>query len=211
MVKTLILPGLNGSGETHWQRIWARDYPGSEIVEQENWEFPNLQTWKSTLERKLAETDDAAYLVAHSLGCWLAADLATSPLASKIRAAFLVAPCDLDVVAEFHPHAVKIASRPDRKLPFASLIIGSDNDPYMTPARLVEQARTWGSDATILGGVGHINVESGFGRWNTGYQLFSEFTRRLAGGSLTNSTRPTPSRIDLLDAVRQSGLSAIPH
>ncbi len=51
MVKTLILPGLNGSGETHWQRIWARDCPGSEIVEQENWNFRTFRLGNPLLSR----------------------------------------------------------------------------------------------------------------------------------------------------------------
>ncbi len=211
MVKTLILPGLNGSGALHWQRIWAQDCPGCEVVEQSNWACPNLETWKSTLERRLAKMDEAVCLVAHSLGCWLAADLATSAQAVKISSAFLVAPCDLEVVETLHPCAVQTGPRPDRKLPFPSLTIGSDNDPYMTPARLIDQADTWGSEVISLGRVGHINVESGFGRWRNGYQLFSDFNRRLPTRDVADGSRPKPPRVDLLDAVIRSGLSAIPH
>jgi uncharacterized protein len=211
MVRTLILPGLNGSGETHWQRIWAKDCPGAEVVEQANWECPNLETWKATLERRLAEAEETVCLVAHSLGCWLAASIATSPHAAKIQSALLVAPCDLDVVEKLHPCAVQTAPRTDRKLPFPSLVIGSDNDPYMTPGRLIDQAETWGSEVRLLGSVGHINVDSGFGRWSNGYQLFNDFNRKQTFHSLTGGSRPSAARVDLLDAVIKSGLSAIPH
>ena len=211
MTKTLILPGLNGSGATHWQRLWAEDCPGSDVVEQTDWQCPNLNTWRSTLERRLAETDDTVFLVAHSLGCWLASDMATSPQAGKIKSAFLVAPCDLQVVEKLHPCAVQVPPKPLARLPFPSLVVGSENDHYMTPSRLLDHAEIWGSDVALLGHVGHINVDSGFGRWRNGYQLFRDFNSRLADEACEERPRQGSRKIDLLDKVINSGLSAIPY
>ncbi|SIQ32238.1 hypothetical protein SAMN05880590_103119 [Rhizobium sp. RU35A] len=215
MATTLILPGLYGSGDSHWQRIWAADCPDCEVVEQENWACPDLLRWADVLERRLADTQDAVHLVAHSLGCLLVAHLAASPVASRIRSAFLVAPCDMEAVETLHPCTVRLHRKPDIPLPFHSLVIGSENDPYMTREKLLAQAAIWGSDVKILGRVGHINVASGFGRWRAGYELFNAFTHRLAehtqGSNASPSTSQKPPRIDLLDAVVTSGLSAIAH
>ena len=40
MTATLIIPGLYGSGEGHWQRYWLRDRPDSVLVEQDDWDDP---------------------------------------------------------------------------------------------------------------------------------------------------------------------------
>ena len=109
MATTLILPGLYGSGDSHWQRIWAADCPDCEVVEQENWACPDLLRWADVLERRLADTQDAVHLVAHSLGCLLVAHLAASPVASRIRSAFLVAPCDMEAVETLHPCTVSLS------------------------------------------------------------------------------------------------------
>lgn len=216
MVKTLILPGLNGSGDSHWQRIWARECPDCEVVEQENWTCPDLDQWKAALERRLANISDSVHLVAHSLGCILAANLARSTHAQKIRSAFLVAPCDMQVVETLHPCAVHLGEGPDAPLPFPSLVVGSTNDPYITTDNLLRQADIWGSETKVLGSVGHINVASGFGRWQKGYHIFADFNRNLARGlrspiATSPASPPTGPRVDLLESVVSSGLSAISH
>lgn len=216
MVKTLILPGLNGSSDSHWQRIWARECPDCEVVEQENWSCPDLDEWRATVERRLASLSDGVHLVAHSLGCILAANLARSTQAQKIRSAFLVAPCDMQMVETLHPCAVHRGEVSDTPLPFPSLVVGSTNDPYMTTETLLRQADIWGSEARVLGSVGHINVASGFGRWRTGYHMFADFNRNLARGlrgaiATSPASAPPGRRVDLLDSVVSSGLSAISH
>ena len=47
--------------------------------------------------------------------------------------------------------------------------MGSDNDPAASAARAMELARSWGSQAAILAGAGHINVKSGHQRWEQGF------------------------------------------
>jgi uncharacterized protein len=171
MVATLLIPGLHGSSDNHWQRHWARDYEDAGVVEQDDWACPVREDWQTNLDKALFKTD-GAFLVAHSLGCLLVASYAGRELSGRIRGALLVAPCSLDAATRLHPCMIRFGSEPLDHLPFPSLVIGSLNDPYMSPDQLDRHARAWGSELSIIGFAGHINVESGFGRWREGYGLF---------------------------------------
>nr|WP_234782348.1 alpha/beta hydrolase [Sinorhizobium americanum] len=187
-IETLILPGLNGSPEEHWQRHWARDNRDSQIVEQDNWTCPDLDNWMGCLESAIEASPGDIGLVAHSLGCVLAANLANHPLASRVRCALLVAPCDLETTEELHPCAINFGDMPRWRLPFPSLVVGSLNDPYMSVERLRLTARYWGSALIDLGEAGHINIASGFGRWQVGYALFDLL--RSSSERLSTERRP---------------------
>lgn len=177
--ETLIIPGLAGSPEGHWQAIWAEDHPSARFVEQRNWDRPDRDLWKSELERALGGTD-GAWLVAHSLGCLLVAAMADSPLRDRIRGALLVAPCDLDHTETLHPGLIRFGAMPDEALPFPTVLIGSRNDPYMAEPRARAIAERWGSHFVDMGYVGHINRASGFGRFQRGYRIFDELVARVS-------------------------------
>ncbi|UDF31719.1 UNVERIFIED_ORG: alpha/beta hydrolase (plasmid) [Roseateles sp. XES5] len=184
-VDTLILPGLNGSPEAHWQRHWARDNPESRVVEQHDWTCPEREDWLAALERQVDMLGRGVWLVGHSLGCVLAARFAESRLATRIRGALLVAPCDLDATEVLHPCAIKFGAMPQKRLPFPSLIVGSLNDPYMPVDRLQRTAQAWGSDLIDIGNAGHINIASGFGRWSAGYDFLELLKERTALADVT--------------------------
>ena len=78
MAKTLIIPGLFGSDDGHWQRHWLRDHPDAVLVEQNDWNRPRLDAWRDALEREILR-HGVVDLVAHSLGSLLVADLARRP------------------------------------------------------------------------------------------------------------------------------------
>jgi len=187
MCTTLIVPGLNGSDEGHWQRHWLRDNPEATLVEQDDWQCPVLEDWIDRLETALAAVDKA-YIVAHSLGCLLVANAASRPFATKIKGALLVAPAHLDRIETMHPCIVRFGVFPRRRLTFPSLIVGSTNDPYMNGEQLAQTARLWGSNVTNLGAAGHINIASGHGRWPEGYALFE----RLKANVEATTPRPRP-------------------
>lgn len=168
MSRVLIVPGLFGSGEGHWQRHWLEDQPDVRLVEQDNWDFPNLGIWREKLETALEEAGEA-YIVAHSLGCLLTARLASRPAARRIKGALLVAPCDIPATETLHPGHLSFGTMPTETLPFPSITIGSLNDIYMSLDRLTMFGRLWNSDIRNIGLAGHINVASGFGRWPSGY------------------------------------------
>jgi len=185
-VDTLILPGLNGSPDAHWQRHWARDNPESRVVEQHDWACPLREDWLQELERQVEMIGRDVWLVGHSLGCVLAAHFAESRLAGRIRGALLVAPCDLDATEILNPCIVRFGAMPRRRLPFPSLVVGSLNDPYMPVDRLRRTAQAWGSDLVNIGEAGHINVASGFGRWSAGYDFLELLKERTALAAMRN-------------------------
>ena len=49
MAKTLIIPGLGGSGPGHWQDWWLRNDPNAVLVEQANWRRPCVEAWTERL------------------------------------------------------------------------------------------------------------------------------------------------------------------
>ncbi|MGV2104175.1 MULTISPECIES: RBBP9/YdeN family alpha/beta hydrolase [unclassified Rhizobium] len=171
MTPVLIVPGLFGSEEAHWQSAWLKDHPESRLVRQENWDRPRVTEWLDALEAELERAGEA-YIVAHSLGSVLAARLAGRPAARRVKGALLVAPCDLDVTDKLHPGSIGFGTMPTERLPFPSILVGSLNDHYMSLERLTYFARLWGSDLRNAGLAGHINVASGYGRWPGGYRLF---------------------------------------
>lgn len=170
-IRYLILPGWRGSPANHWQSHWQHCLPNTQRVEQKNWESPNCSDWVQELDACIAAHDTPTIVIAHSLGCitlahWAAK--ATHASRSRVRGALLVAPADVNRTN--CPDALKnFAPIPSQKLPFPSLLIGSDNDPAATPVRALELAECWGSEAAILVGVGHINVDSGHHSWNQGF------------------------------------------
>lgn len=176
MFPTLILPGLNGSPEGHWQRHWARDGADALVVEQEDWSCPVLGDWQAELDRALSQVE-GAFLVAHSLGCLLAASYANRAAAHKIRGALLVAPCSLAVTLRLHPCMIEFSEEPLQRLSFPSLVVGSLNDPYMGLPDLERHVRSWGSELMTIGFAGHINIASGFGHWAEGYRIFERLVR----------------------------------
>lgn len=67
-------------------------------------------------------------------------------------------------------------------LPFPSILVGSENDPYMTAAAAGELARLWGSRFFNAGAVGHINTDSGHGPWPGGEALLRDLVDTTGQG-----------------------------
>ncbi|WEX75353.1 alpha/beta hydrolase [Sinorhizobium numidicum] len=146
------------------------DHPAATLVRQRNWSRPTLADWRGALEEEILK-HDAVDLVAHSLGSVLVAMLAKRPTAERVRSALLVAPCDLDETERLHTGAIDFGAMPTDRLAFPSLVVGSLNDRYMRFNRLRSFCKAWRSNLVDLGHAGHINPESGFGRWPGGYNL----------------------------------------
>lgn len=175
----LVLPGLNGSLNGHWQQFWLEDYRESEIVEQRDWAKPNVAEWVERVEQRIDELGERVFIIGHSLGSLLGAHLSHSRVAPQILGAMLVAPCDLNIVGELHPGKVEFGVQPDWALSFPTLLVGSDNDHYMPLENLHHTASAWQVDFATLGSAGHINIASGFGRWQEGYRYFERLRERV--------------------------------
>ena len=187
MIETLIVPGLNGSPEGHWQHHWASDDAGADIVEQEDWARPVLADWLHALEARIAGSAPGVILVAHSLGCTLVAALAGRPAASHVSGALLVAPADVSALSDRHPSVRSFAAAGDAPLPFASILVASRNDPFMSFEGARRQAARWNSALFDLGDAGHVNVASGFGSWPEATHLTDGLRGRAAS---TSPARP---------------------
>ncbi len=176
----LILPGWQSSGPEHWQSQWETLH-GCQRVEQHDWMRPLRGDWIARLEEVLLQSTSPAILVAHSLGCLLAAAWAAhSSNVHLVKAALLVAPGDAEH-EELRPVLTSWSPISLQKLPFASILVGSRNDPYCSEARAREFARAWGSDYIDYGDRGHINAESGLGTWPHGYELLKQLEQSDAG------------------------------
>jgi predicted alpha/beta hydrolase family esterase len=180
--RVLIVPGLHGSGPEHWQTRWQQLYPAFERVEQDDWTNPDLPTWSRRLCASLLHSQRPTLIVAHSFGCLTALHtLHTFPSLSvgrhSVAAALLVAPAD--------PKKFGVTSLVnDVCLSCPSMVIGSENDPWMGAARAVHWAKRWGSDFVNVGSRGHINGESGLGDWADGLHYLA---------SMADTASVTPS------------------
>ncbi len=172
--KILTLPGYLGSGEGHWQTIWEQRFKNVERVEQSNWEFPQLNQWFETLESHIRKSDEKMLLAGHSLGCSLITHWATNYQLDNVIGALLVAPADIES-AQHTPEILRnFAPIPTHKLPFPSIVMASDNDPYVSLQRAEHFADLWGSRFINYGPFGHLNAESGLGEWEFGQCLIKE-------------------------------------
>ena len=60
----LMVPGLGGSGQEHWQSLWQRDVADARTVEQSNRDRPNIETWLAVLNRYIEGCRKPIVLVA---------------------------------------------------------------------------------------------------------------------------------------------------
>ena len=175
----LILPGLGSSGPGHWQQRWAERLANAAIVEQADWDEPDMDDWVSTMEQAVLMATRPVVLVAHSLAVIAVAHLGQRLVDTKVRGAFLVAPPDVEQHPEVPEATLAFAPIPREPLPFPSMLVASSNDPYCSVDRAVEFATCWGSDFHLAGEAGHINQTSGHGPWPEGLLMFTRLMQRL--------------------------------
>ncbi|MFZ2299503.1 MAG: alpha/beta hydrolase [Aquabacterium sp.] len=168
-VRVLIIPGLNNSGADHWQTWLGTQYQDSRRVHQADWAHPDLAAWSEQIDHTVERSKPGTVwvAVAHSFGCLALAhhlDKASARghesngTGGRIHAALLVAPAD--------PVKFNVVQHlPHTGLGIPSLMIGSENDPWMSLDRAQSWAKRWGSRFLNLGPAGHINAESGHGAW----------------------------------------------
>ena len=170
-IRVLLLPGWQNSDALHWQSQWEALY-GYERLQQHDWQRPLRGDWSARLQETVVDSAEPVVLVAHSLGCVLTAWWAAhSPLArTRVLGALLVAPADTEAepVAAQLPGWQPVAQA---RLPFPSIVVASQDDPYCRWDRSQHFAQAWGAELVDLGPAGHINTASGLGRWDAGHAL----------------------------------------
>ena len=172
----LILPGWQNSGPTHWQSLWEQKH-GYHRVEQHDWDHPLRGDWVARLEDVVLSRDEPVVLAAHSMGCLLvAAWAAVSRNTHRVKGALLVAPGGVgggdlrDQLASGSPIAMG-------RIPFDSVLLGSEDDPYCALDRARLFAQSWGAQFMNYGRCGHINGDSGLGSWPEGHVLLQDLMK----------------------------------
>jgi predicted alpha/beta hydrolase family esterase len=166
----LVVPGLGGSGERHWQSLWQRRYTDFRRVQQSDWHTPDLDRWARSIVEAALQLDEPALVIAHSFGC-LATVRAEIFQSGLIAGALLVAPAD--------PARFNAEAKLQTLLQFPTSMIASRNDPWIALSSARRWAARWGSDFIDLGEAGHINADSGFGEWPSGLDHLDWLCRRV--------------------------------
>jgi uncharacterized protein len=178
-MNVILLPGLGNSGPDHWQSCWERQHPSFERLEQRDWDAPDCAAWVARLDAYLRGITQPVLLAAHSSACAVVARWAAgaAPMqAASVAGALLVAPTDPDG-AIYPAGPVGFSPMALDRLPFRSIVVASDNDPYVTSEQAARYARAWGSDFVLLPGAGHINVSSAHDPWPEGMELLLSMSR----------------------------------
>jgi hypothetical protein len=173
----LFLAGLNGSGPDHWQTRWRGKLPTARLVEQADWDNPDLDDWVGAVIAASRSATRPVVFIAHSLGVTTLAHAAAGLPPGVVKGAFLVAPPADEALAAAGVAA--FAPTPLAPLPFPSLLVASRNDPYGVQELAEAKAARWGSRLVSAGEAGHINAESGHGPWPEGLLQFAGFIKSL--------------------------------
>lgn len=174
-VRVIVVPGLGGSSERHWQSVWERRHDEWSRFQPLSWDQPDLADWRSALERAVGDSSRPTFLLAHSLGCILAFDFAARH-PDRVAGLFLVAPPDPDAetfpaeLSEFSAVAMSFEATP-----VPALAVTSTTDPYCSPERATTLCANWSAAQIALEDAGHINVPSGHGTWDEGYGTFIDY------------------------------------
>lgn len=175
----LILAGLGDSGKNHWQSYWLKKYSNSSKVIQDNWVEPKLENWIEKLNEAILKLDAPTILVAHSLAVSMVMHWASSNTNPNIVGALLVAPADVDS-PEHAPEAIwNFAPIPTKPLNFPTIVISSENDPYISLERAKYLAEKWESTFVNIGLKGHVNSESNLEYWEEGQMLLQQLIDRI--------------------------------
>ena len=165
-MSVLIVPGLRGSGPSHWQSLWVAKHPQYRRVLQRDWLAPRLDDWVAALDAAIAATEARAIVVAHGFGC-VATLARLARRRDGVGGALLVAPRD---PAEFGLVCEAV--------PVPATLVASCNDPSIAFADAKRLARRLGCRFVDAGLAGHIDAAAGYGAWPEGEQLLARLMAR---------------------------------
>jgi predicted alpha/beta hydrolase family esterase len=148
-------------------------------VEQEDWVNARYSAWSRRLAEEVARCRRPALIIAYSLGTSLTMRWSQTTGGAGVAGAFLVAPSDRDAndtplgpVQGFGPMLLG-------KLPFASMVVASRDDPRVSFERARSFADAWGSHFVDAGAVEHFDTR--LGAWPAGLVFLGQFVGSLAG------------------------------
>ena len=168
MDRLLILHGWGGSDMPHWQAELAceaaKNYGSVSFPLLDNCHFPSKNRWVRQVKTLLGDFKPdtvVCHSLANTLWFWLCEEGDTEP----VERLMMVAPPSLatreETIRTFFP-----APMPrELKAAKAELIV-SDNDPYMEIDEAKMIADHYSIPIKILHDAGHINSDSGYGKWD---------------------------------------------
>ena len=138
-----------------------------------------------TLDVAVRKAQSPIVLTAHSSACAMVAHWAGKYGGRGIAGALLVGPSDVE--GPIYPEEPKgFSPMPLKRLPFASIVVASEDDKWVSIERAKFFANAWGSRFVNIGRAGHINSDSKMGEWPEGQRLLREL---LAGNAASNSSK----------------------
>ena len=175
MINYLIVPGLGNSGPEHWQTYFESLGENYKRINQQEWNAPVCSDWPTVVDRSISEYDPSTFiLIGHSLGCITIACWA-SQYQKKVKGALLVAPSDVEA-QQYHFAAKGFSPIPKDKVNFETIVVASEDDPWVSLTRAKYFADNWGSEFINIGNAGHINAGSGHYKWNEGLTILKRLT-----------------------------------
>lgn len=166
-MKSLILHGWGGSDAPHWQAELAshiaKNYGTVAFPLLDNPHFPSKNRWLKQLKAILRDFRPDT-VVCHSAACTLWFWLCSEDI-MEIERLYLVSPpslnTDIDTINSFFP--VKLPT--DLKAKRSQMIVSS-NDPYIEIEEAEEISKVCTDSLIIIENAGHINADSGYGKWD---------------------------------------------
>lgn len=179
--KVLILHGWGGSDAPHWQAelaaTIAKDYGTVSFPLLDNCHFPSKNRWIKQLKEILEDFKPdtvVCHSLANTLWFWLCSDPSIKEMPT-LKRLFLVSPPSLttkvDTIKTFFP-----CTLPQNLYAKKVQMIVSDNDPYITVKEAKMMAEHYAIPLSIIENAGHINADSGYGKWNLIEQRIKEYS-----------------------------------
>jgi predicted alpha/beta hydrolase family esterase len=167
MNKILILHGWGGSDFPHWQSHLAseiaKDYGTVSFPLLDNCHFPSKNRWVKQV-KKILEEFNPNTVICHSLANTLWFWLCQEDIV-EVENLIMVSPPSLQTseitIKTFFPCEI-----PQNIYAKKIELIVSDNDPWVNLEEAEQVAQTIGANYTLIQKAGHINADSGFGKWD---------------------------------------------
>jgi predicted alpha/beta hydrolase family esterase len=178
----LIVPGLRDHVAQHWQTLLALQLPRVAVVPPMGRENLDCQARVDTIEAWARQVRGPLVIVAHSGGCIMVAHWARRTK-RPVLGALLATPPDFESpMPEGYPTIDALRAGgwlpvPRQRLPFASIVAASRNDPLGSHERVSALAADWGSQLVDLGEAGHLNPASGYGPWPLAHAFIEQLAQ----------------------------------
>jgi len=168
--RVLILHGWGGSDAPHWQAelaaTIAKDYGTVSFPLLDNCHFPSKNRWIKQVRQILAEFKPdtvVCHSLANTLWFWLCSEPAVKEM-PQVKRLFMVSPPSLtteeNTIKTFFP-----CQLPEYLYAEEMQMIVSDNDPYIQVNEAESMAKEYDIPLTVIKDAGHINADSGYGKW----------------------------------------------